>query len=167
MLASSKEKSTKYRLLHLNPLNMTGSSSILDTTTSDRVNKHWRLWSHSYRLIASWKSTEKPREHLKLRDHFDVATLPSPWTFPFELSPNVILSYSSTSLSSEVNVRGLPVICWVQPLSTTQWFPLSCSSPTCKMGSSLNFRHPNLYGGYNFLNQRLCYPNWSTFVWWT
>jgi hypothetical protein len=39
-LASSEDKSTKYRLLYLNPLIMTNSSSILDTTTSDGVNKH-------------------------------------------------------------------------------------------------------------------------------
>jgi hypothetical protein len=38
--ASSEEKSTKYRLLYLNPLNTIESSSILDTTTSVGVNKH-------------------------------------------------------------------------------------------------------------------------------
>jgi hypothetical protein len=38
--ASSEEKSAKYRFLYQNPLNITDSSSILDTTTSVGVNKH-------------------------------------------------------------------------------------------------------------------------------
>jgi hypothetical protein len=40
MFASSEEKSTKYRLLYLNPLNITDLSSILDTTTYVGVDKH-------------------------------------------------------------------------------------------------------------------------------
>lgn len=109
------------------------------------VSKHWKPRSHNCLMDNKLKLSKASRSTFEIEWLFDIDTSLNLLTFLFELSPNVIISWSYTSLFSEVNIQGSLVICCVQPLLIAQWLPLVLQFTYTKERSSM-FRHPNLMG---------------------